>query len=54
MLNRAEYGCLIANSLRGEQTLSVEIASADDATASQDSHAECDDQRTGLRANRRQ
>lgn len=50
LLNRAEYGCLIANSLRGEQTLAVEVVSADDTTGPQDSRAECDDKRIGLRA----
>lgn len=43
LLNRAEYGCLIANSLRGVQTLCAEVVSADDSAVSQDSRAECDD-----------
>src|SRR5690242_17850317 len=43
LLNRAEYGCLIANSLRGTQTLSAEVISTDETTGPQDSRAECDD-----------
>lgn len=50
LLNRAEHGCLIANSLRGVQTLSAEIVSADDLTGLQDSPADCDDKGTGTRA----
>lgn len=49
LLNRAEYGCLIANSLRGVQTLSVDIISANDATYARESADEYDDKGIGLR-----
>ena len=50
LLNRAEYGCLIANSLRGVQTLSAEVVVADDIPGPQAPRAEYDDQDVGLRA----
>jgi organic hydroperoxide reductase OsmC/OhrA len=49
LLNRAEYGCLIANSLRGVQTLSAEVVIADDTAGPQPSRSEYDDNGVGLR-----
>lgn len=50
LLNRAKYGCLIANSLRGVQTLCAEVVVADDTPGPQASRAECGDKGIGLRA----
>jgi len=49
LLNRAEHGCLIANSLRGVQTLCAEVLTADGTTDSQDSRADCDEKGAGSR-----
>src|SRR5690348_2886179 len=40
LLSRAEHGCLVANSLRGERTLSAEIMTAGDIATPQGSPAE--------------
>lgn len=50
LLNRAEYGCLIANSLRGVQTLAAEVIVAEDTPGPRDSRAGCDDTDIGLSA----
>lgn len=49
LLNRAEHGCLIANSLRGLQTLSAEVVVADETTG-QAGRAAGSDGDSGLRA----
>jgi organic hydroperoxide reductase OsmC/OhrA len=49
LLARAEHGCLIANSLRGERTLSAEVVIAENGTGPQDSSAECAAEKVGTR-----
>ena len=41
LLDRAKHGCLIANSLRGVQTLSAEVVSADGTTDPESSRTDC-------------
>lgn len=50
LLSRAEYGCLIANSLRGARTLSAEVVTSADIASRQDSPAECAGKDIALRA----
>lgn len=50
LLNRAEYGCLIANSLRGVLTLAAEVVVADDTAGRQASRTECGDKGIALRS----
>lgn len=50
LLNRAEQGCLIANSLRGVQTLCAEVVIAEDTPDLQASRTRCADEDIGLPA----
>lgn len=49
LLSRAEYDCLIANSLRGERTLCAEVVTGGDAAGPQDTPTACASGEAGLR-----